>query len=341
MVTKVDLSTSTLLRFLGLLLAIWFLYLTRDILVLLFIVVIIVTGLTPTVERWAKYLTRPGAVASVFLLILIILSGVFSLLVPPLIAQLQDFSENLPAYAESLSDSGNDGIVQSLALAIRDNLSTLSSRLADLGSLLLSKTIGVINGFVAAITVVILAFYLLLEEEGLKRVYLGLLPANWREAFTDTTRKISQKLGAWLRGQITLMIAVGVLTTLGLLLIGSPYALTLGLWSALTEAIPIIGPWIGAVPGVTIGLIESPLQGFLALMIYLIVQQLENSVLVPKIMAKAVGLNPFIVIVAILIGGKLYGLMGVVLAVPLAAVIGVLAEDWPIIRQSFSGQQRS
>lgn len=337
---KIDITNSTLIRFVLILLSLWFIYYIRDVFVLLFLVLIIVAGLSPTVDRWAKTITRPGAVVSVFLLIFVALAAIFSLLVPPLINQMQEFSVNLPTYANSLNRQG-DGFLPQLTDIIVKNINQLSGSLGNIGQLLFSKTVGVISGVVAVITVVVLTFYLLLEEEGLKKIYRGLLPAGHHEALSETTRKIASKLGAWLRGQLFLMFVVGASITVGLFIIGSPYALTLGLWSGLTEVIPILGPWIGALPGVAVGLAESPFQGFLTLLVYLIIQQLEGNILVPRIMAKAVGLNPFIVILAILIGGKLYGLMGVLLSVPLAAVISVVAEDWPLIRDTFSGRQKN
>lgn len=335
MVQKIEITTSTLLRFILLILGIWFIYLIRDVLVLLFFVLIIVAGLSPTVDRWSKTITRPGAVISVFVIMAAAMALIFSLIVPPFIQQLQQFGENLPAYADQIANSQQSGFVNEVINLIVRNVNSLSAQLSDLGSSLLTQTLGLVNGLVAILTVLVLTFYLLLEEEGLKKIYKGLTPAEWHSALAETTRKIAGKLGAWLRGQIFLMLAVGVATTIGLLIIGSPYALTLGVWAGLTEVIPIVGPWIGAVPGVVIGIAESPLQGFLALLVYLVIQQLEGNVLVPKIMAKAVGLNPVIVIIAILVGGKLYGLMGVLLAVPLAAAISVVAEDWDIIRQTF------
>ncbi len=337
---KIDITNSTLIRFVLILLSLWFVYYIRDVFVLLFLVLIIVAGLSPTVDRWAKTITRPGAVISVFLLIFVALAAIFSLIVPPLINQIQEFSLNLPGYTNALNVQGQ-GFFPQFADLIAKNLNTLSGSLGNVGELLFSKTIGVISGVVAVITVLVLTFYLLLEEEGLKKIYRGLLPAGQHEALSETTRKIASKLGAWLRGQLFLMFVVGAFTTLGLFIVGSPYALTLGLWSGLTEVIPILGPWIGAIPGVAVGLADSPFQGFLTLLVYTVVQQLEGNILVPRIMAKAVGLNPFIVILAILIGGKIYGLMGVLLSVPLAAAISVIAADWPLIRDTFSSRQKS
>ncbi|MEX1051918.1 MAG: AI-2E family transporter [Patescibacteria group bacterium] len=337
--SKVDISTSTFVRLILFLLALWFIFLIRDVLVLLFLVMIIVAGLSPTVDRWAKTITRPGAVISVFLLFVVILGAILGLIIPPFVTQLQEFANNLPLYADQLSRSDSDGFLTEAAKLTVANLNQIASQLSNISGSLFTKTLGVINGLVAMVTVLVLAFYLLLEEEGMKKIYKGIIPNEWYDDLAETTRKIAGRLGAWLRGQLFLMFIVGFAVTIGLLIVGSPYALSLGIWAGLTEAIPIVGPWLGAVPGVAVGLAESPLQGFLTLLVYLVIQQLEGNILVPKIMSKAVGLNPVIVIIAILIGGKLYGLMGVVLAVPLAAVVSVITEDWHIIRQTFSNSR--
>jgi len=299
-------------------------------------VVIIVSGLSATVDRWARTITRPGAVISVFLIFILVLGVLLGLVVPPFVEQLQQFAANLPTYTDKLSNSNDHGFLAEITRLISANVTAITDQLSGLSANLFSKTLGVINGLVAVITILVLSFYLLLEEEGLRKVYRGLMPARWHGELTETTKKITGRLGAWLRGQIVLMFIVGLTVTIGLLIVGSPYALSLGVWAGLTEAIPIVGPWIGAVPGVALGLAESPLQGFLVLLVYLVIQQLEGNILVPKIMSKSVGLNPVVVIIAILIGGKLYGLLGVLLAVPLAAVFSVIVEDWEIIRQTFT-----
>ena len=334
--TKVDVTTSTFVRFFLLIFGIGFLYLIRDVIVLFFFVLIIVAGLSPTVERWAKNITRPGAVIAITGLILLAVAAIVSVLVPPLVKQIQEFSQNLPALSQSFSETSNNSFLNEVSRLVTENLNNVSEQLSNIGGVLFSQTIGVINGLVAVVTVFVLTFYLLLDEEGIKKLYKGLLPVGIYDDLTETTRKIAGKLGAWLRGQLMLMAAVGFFVTLGLSIVGTDYALTLGVWAGLTEVIPIIGPWIGAVPGVIVGLTESPLQGLITLIVYTVIQQLEGNILVPKIMSKAVGLNPVIVIVAILIGGKLYGLMGVLLAVPLAAVIGVVVEDWHVLKGTFT-----
>jgi len=337
MTTKVDITNSTFIRLILILLGLGFLFLIRDVVVLLFIVLIIVAGLSPTVERWAKTISRPGAVVAMFVILLLILSAVAYLLVPPLARQLQEFTNNLPTYTQTLSQNAqSNSFIDQASNLLAKNLNSISGQLSDIGGAIFSRTVGVISGVVAVLTVFVLTFYLLLDEEGLKKLYKGIVPNETYNDLAETTRKIAVKLGAWLRAQLLLMVCVGVLVTIGLVITGTPYALSLGIWAGITEVVPMVGPWIGAVPGAVVGLAISPLHGLLALIIYALAQQIESNFLVPRIMGKAVGLNPVIVIVAILIGGKLYGILGILLAVPLAAVISVIAEDWLVIRETFT-----
>jgi predicted PurR-regulated permease PerM len=140
---------------------------------------------------------------------------------------------------------------------------------------------------------------------------------------------ISAKMGNYLRGQLLLMLSIGVVIGIALAILGVPYPLLLGIWAGLMELFPYVGPVLGAVPGVflaftTLGMVK----GLIALVIYLIVQQLENQFLAPKIMGKALGLSPVVIIFALLIGGKLFGLVGLLIAVPVAGAISVFYQEW-------------
>ncbi len=341
MIQKLDITNSSYIRLILILLGLAFLFVVRDVLVLLFITVILVAGLAPPVNRWAKYLTRPGAVVLVFLIIFAILGLIFRVLIPPLATQIQSFGTNLPELAATLNRTAHsNGIVAQASRVLVDNLNSLSGQLTNFGETIFSHTLGVISGVVAVVTIFVLTFYLLIEQDGLKKVYRGILAPEYYERISETTKKIAEKLGAWLRGQLLLMAVVGVFVTIAAAIIGLPYALALGLWAALTEVVPIIGPWIGAIPGVIVGLSISPFYGLLAAIVYVVIQQLESNFLVPKVMGRAVGLNPVVVVIAILIGDKLYGLTGVLLSVPLAAAMSVIAADWSAIRATFSQPKR-
>lgn len=334
---KLDITNSSYIRLILILLGLGFLFLVRDVLVLMFVTIIIVAGLAPTVNRWAKYLTRPGAVVLVFLIIFAILGLIFRVLIPPLASQIQSFGAHLPEIATTLNRTAHsNSMLAQASKVVVDNLNSVSGQLSNFGGTIFSHTLGVVSGVVAVITIFVLSFYLLIEQDGLKKVYRSVLAPEYYERLAETTKKIADKLGAWLRGQIFLMIVIGIFVTIGLAVMGIPFALALGLWAAITEIVPIIGPWIGAIPGIIVALAISPLYGLLAAILYLVVQQLESNFLVPKVMSRAVGLNPVVVIIAILIGDKLYGLTGVLLSVPLAAVISVIAADWNAIRHTFS-----
>ena len=136
-------------------------------------------------------------------------------------------------------------------------------------------------------------------------------------------------MGSWLRGQLLLMFIVGAVNGIGLAILGVPYAFLLGLWAGLTELFPYVGPVAGAIPGVFIAFTAlGPVKALIALIIYIVVQQLESNFLIPKIMGRALGLSPVAVIFALLIGGKLFGFIGLLLAIPVAAVLAVVYEEW-------------
>jgi predicted PurR-regulated permease PerM len=145
----------------------------------------------------------------------------------------------------------------------------------------------------------------------------------------DVIDGITHKMGSWLRGQLLLMLVVGVLVAIGMAILGVPYALLLGVWAGITEFFPAIGPILGGLPGVilaftTLGLVK----GIIALVIYIVIQQLENHILVPRIMGKALGLSPVVIILSLLIGGQLLGFIGLIVAIPIAAVVSVIWEVW-------------
>jgi len=214
----------------------------------------------------------------------------------------------------------------------QEGLFNLSSQLGKISSGLYSTTLGFVSGIVAFVTILVLAFYMLLEQDAIKNFLHQTVPGERKEKIFEITKKIGQKMGGWLRGQVLLMIIVGVADSIALVSLGIPYALTLAVWGGITEVIPYIGPWLGLAPALIIAFTISPLKGLLILIAYVIIQQLESQFLVPKILGKAVGLSPVIIILALLIGAKLMGILGVIIAVPVAAALSVFIQEWPEIK---------
>ncbi|MBM2820902.1 MAG: hypothetical protein HW405_662 [Candidatus Berkelbacteria bacterium] len=327
---KFDISTTTILKIILAVLAVWFLFTIRDILVLLFFVLVIVAALGPLVDKMAKHIPRILAVIILSIIFLGILVAIGFLLIPPIIEQLSQLAINLPIITSKLGP-----IYQAIQQSIgnyQEGLFNLSSQLGKFSTGIYSTTIGFISGVVAFLTILVLAFYMLLEQESIKHFLHQTIPGASKEKIFEIVKKIGQKMGNWLRGQFILMLAIGVLDGVALVALGVPYALTLAVWGGLTEVIPYIGPWLGLIPALLIALTISPLKALLVLIIYLVIQQLESQFLAPKILGKAVGLSPVIIILALLVGAKLDGILGMIIAVPVAAAISVIIQEWTEIK---------
>lgn len=323
--TTFDISLSAILKVVGVIALIIFLIKIRDILLIIYVVLILVAALSPVVDKWSKRMSRPLAIALLYLLIFSCLALLIVLLVPPLLNQIGDLSNLFPQYSKLFDTSalltGHGGKAPT-------DLNGAFGQIIGIGQQLLSATRGVFEDVIGIFTIIVLSFYLLLEQHGAKKFMVKYLPVNEREALANIAQKIGNKMGSWMRGQLLLGLIIGVIDGVGLLILGVPFALVLAIWAGFTELIPYVGPVLGAIPAVIIAYLQSPILGLLVLALYVVVQQLEGNFLVPKIMQKAVGLSPVIIILAMLIGGRLAGLLGVVLAIPTAVIIDVLIAEW-------------
>jgi predicted PurR-regulated permease PerM len=177
------------------------------------------------------------------------------------------------------------------------------------------------------VTILILTFYLLIESDSLFSGFARLFPRAERPRVREAASKISTKVSAWLNGQMFLAGVIGVSAAVGLYLLGVPYFYVLALLAAVGEMIPVVGPIFSAVPAVIVAFTVSPQTGVFVLIFFLAQQQVENHVLVPKVMERQVGVSPVTVIVALLIGGSVLGILGAVLAVPSAAILQVVVQE--------------
>lgn len=328
---KFEISVATILKIIGAVLIVWFLYSIREVVVLFFIVLVIVAATGPLLDRMAKYIPRVLALIILSLVFLGVLTAIGFLIIPPIIHQISQIAINLPSIINRFGpfyDSLRNSVTN-----YQEGLFNISSQLAKLTSGIYSTTIGFVSGLVGIFTILVLSFYMLLEENSIKHFLQQIVPIEHKEKIFDIFRKIGNKMGRWLRGQILLMVVIGVLDGIVLAILGVPYALTLAVWGGLTEIIPYVGPWLGLLPAVVIAYTISPLTALMVLIAFIAIQQIEGHFLVPKIMGKAVGLSPVIVILAILAGAKLMGILGVMIAVPVAAAISVLVQEWPELKK--------
>jgi predicted PurR-regulated permease PerM len=192
-----------------------------------------------------------------------------------------------------------------------------------------SRTLGVFSGLFGFITVLVVSFYLVVaDQNGMKELVRPLVPAAKRDMVIRLLNKIQRKMGMWVLGQLALSVAIFVMSFVALSLLGIKYALVLALVAGLLEVVPYIGPFLSAVPAFFFALIQSPALAVAVVVLYVVIQKTEGYVLVPKIMHKAVGTSPLVVVLSLLIGFKLAGVVGLLLAVPLAGAILTVLEEF-------------
>ena len=187
---------------------------------------------------------------------------------------------------------------------------------------------GFFGGIFGFVTILILSFYMLVDSQQTVRTFVRLFPRTERPRVEDACLRVTAKVSAWLGGQLLLAGIIGGSAALALWLFGVPYFYVLALIAGVGEMVPVVGPLLAAIPAVAVALTVSPALGLGVAVFFFLQQQFENHVLVPKIMSRQVGVSPVIVISALLIGGSLLGIVGAILAVPSAAILQVLFEEW-------------
>lgn len=315
MIQKIDVSHKTIIFTALFILAIWIIFLIRDLLIILFVAVILMSALSPLVKFLTKLkIPKSLSIAITYLIIIAIVSSLLALVIPPFLEETRRLFLTLPPYLDQL-----------LEKAAIDK-SVLQSQLSDVSKNAFAITLSVFDNILTIIFLLVLTFYLMLEREDLES-RLATLFVGKEERVKKLLIRIEEKLGGWLRGQLFLSLVIGILTYIGLLVLGVPYALPLAVIAGILEVVPVIGPIISAIPSILIALTISPVLGLAVAIMYFVIQQLENHLIVPQVMKKAVGLNPLIVILAIAIGGRLLGIAGALLAVPMAVVIQIIATE--------------
>jgi len=311
-IKKVEISRKTIIFLALFLTLIWFLYQIKDILLALFISLILVGALNPLVTRLEKKgVARWSAIFFFYSLILIVLLLAIAGLVPPLVEQTGLLVQAITNLSGKLSFLGlSSEILQSQL----QGLGGLPSQIAKL-------VFSVFSNIAAILAILIITFYLLLEHKNLDRYLFSVFGSKGKDRAKAVVEKLEEKMGSWVRAQLLLMTIIGLLSYLGFKLLGLKFALPLAILAGFLELVPNIGPTIAAIPAILVGLMVSPLIAFLTLAWCLIIQQLENSLIVPKLMQKSVGVNPLITILSLAIGFKLAGIKGAVLAVPIYLMV--------------------
>lgn len=315
--TKIEISHRTILFTLALITGIWFLSQISDILILLLISFIFMTALRPVVEIMER-IKIPRAIAIIFIYIVII--GIFGFsfagIIPSLLGQLTRFIQDFPSFVERVLPRWNI------------ELSTFSQNFAPISRNFVKVTVGVFSNIISTLAVLVITFYFLLERRNIRSLLNTVIGEKAASRFISVMKQIEDRIGAWVRGQIFLMIFIGLLVYIVLAWLRIEFVLPLAIIAGLLEIVPIIGPVISAVPAVLIGLTVSPYLAAIVALAYFLIQQVENNIIVPLVMKKSVGLPPVVTLLALMVGARFAGVSGAVLAVPVVVIIQVVAKEF-------------
>ncbi|MBI2008748.1 AI-2E family transporter, partial [Candidatus Amesbacteria bacterium] len=283
------------------------------------VAVILMSELTPFVDWLKKYhIPRGLAIFFIYLFVWALAGSLIATVIPGLIDQSGKLIRVLPV---SLSQ------IELFNTHQQEISQEILARLGSLPEGLIKFSVGLFSNILGVVTTLVISFYLLLERNKLDRYLALLLGPDKPEKAKRIINEIEHRLGRWVRGELFLMIAVGTFTYFGLVILGVDIPLPLAVLAGLLEIVPNIGPTISAVPAILVALTINPLTALATLALYILIQQLENNLLVPKVMEKATGVNPLVSILALMVGFKIAGPAGAVLSIPIILVAQIIAAE--------------
>jgi len=339
----INISTGTVLKIFGILLILTFAYFIRDIILIVFISVIFAAIIEPMVnfmEAWSlkvfrRKIPRALVVLFIYLILFLFLSLVVRLIIPPIVEQVALLTSNFPELWNKILEnfsslkqySQERGLIDSIQQSLQGVESGLRSAAGGVYSFIIAVFRSIINFFL----VLVIVFYLVIEKDAINKLFRAVAPAQYHDYLVNLFGQIQKKIGAWARGQLILGLIIGVLSFIGLIILLPKYALSLALVAGVTEMVPYLGPILGAIPAVFLGFAVQPFslwRGVSILILYIVIQQVEEKFIVPQVMKKQLGLNPVVIIIVMLIGFRLAGIIGLILAIPVTTAIGVVVKDF-------------
>lgn len=312
------------------------LFFAVDVLVALFLAVVVSSALDPIVT-WLekKRIPRILGTLAIYIVAVFILAFIIYAIVP---IALSEFSSLLNSLNEKISRPDLAFInISQLVDAINEGLGRVTNVLISGSQSFLDITSKFFGGIALTASVFVLSFYLTVGKDGVERFLLTILPPTYEARAIELYAKVRRKIGRWLRGQLLLSLVIGVTVFFGLWLLGVKYSLILGILAGIFELVPYVGPIFSGSVAVLVAATDSLTLGVYALLLFILIQQIENNVLVPAVMSLTTSLNPVVILISLLVGAKLFGFIGLILAVPAAVLLQEIIEDWSEARKRNRG----
>jgi predicted PurR-regulated permease PerM len=314
----------------------WAAFLVRGALLVLYVSGLLAIGFSPIVRMIERQHVLPIgtrrfprwlAILMLYLAILGTVTLVLVLIFPPLVHQAQALWEHIPEAFERVQQFLIDKGLLSRHFTMTEAVARAPGAGGDTVVKVAGGVANVAGGIFGIVTILILTFYILVESANLRHSALQLFPRSRRARIDAAAREVTEKVSAWLAGQLLLSFSIGATSAIGLWALGIPFFYVLGLLSAVGELIPVVGPIISAIPALAVAGTVSIKKVIFVAIFFVLQQQLENHLLVPKIMSRQVGVSAVTVIASLLIGGSLLGIVGAILAVPTVAILQVVLSE--------------
>jgi predicted PurR-regulated permease PerM len=308
----------------------YLLWRVQEVLFLLMLAILLATAIEPLVNRLRRGpFTRGSGVLVVYTLIILAIGIPVYAVAPSLVSQAASFGDTLPERLQSLrpyAENLQPRPLQGAAVSALDNaIQAVQSPQRPAQDQIVQAGATAAHTLLSFFSVFVLAYYWLVERPSIKRAILRTVPVRRARDVNTVWMEVEEKLGGWVRGQLILMLAIGIMATIGYVFLGLPSPIVLGVAAGLFEIIPMIGPFLAFAPAVLVALATVDPTRALAVAGYaLVIQQIESNILVPRVMGHTVGVSSLTVLLGILIGGALAGLPGAFLAVPLAGALQVI-----------------
>lgn len=317
----------------------YIIYLIKIAIIPLILAIAIAYLLTPIVILLQKKMRRVFAVTITYIIFIGIIFTIFFFIIPIIIDQFRTFIDKFPVYVENLTKIINDFLQNSVLIKNTENLigkEIIPKDVSSITKYLISRinleeidifqratTVGmlVFNTVLYLIVGPLLGIYILNYTDKIKTTFIKIIPKRFKNQTTIILERINKVAGRYVRGQILVSLIVGILCTIVLLVLKVDFAILLGSIAGLLNMIPLLGPIIGAIPAALTALFISPLKALLVILLFIAVQQIDNYIISPNIMKYQVGVHPGIIIFSLMAGGALFGIWGLLIAVPTVAIL--------------------
>jgi predicted PurR-regulated permease PerM len=364
---NINITPGSILKGIGLILLIWFLYFIKDVVLVVLVSVVITSGIEPLISLFHKYkISRlPAAIIS-YVGILGLFVGFVFFFVPPVLNEASAFLNELPKYLESTTlwnplnissenvsasqkvvDTITQGInnpeqlvknvaqnqikttaISSQGFGIGDLIKSIQDVSSNVSSGFIKIVSAIFGGLLSFILIIFLSFYLLVQDDGVANFLRLITPLKHEKYIIDLWKRSQRKIGQWMQGQFLLGVIVAVLLYLGLMILGVKDALLLAVLAGCLEIVPVFGPILSATPAIMIAFVGGGItSAVLVLGLYVIIQQFESHLIYPLVVKKVIGVSPIVVILALIIGAKLAGFLGVLLSVPMVSALMEFVDD--------------